>query len=110
FDSTQDLRPEPVSVVLDCIDDAFSYLHRGTKTLAFRIPALEELRDLLIKTGPLIAPSANLEAKPPSKTIFEAKEYFGDLVDLYIDGGSLDTKASKVVSLHKDGSETILRE
>ena len=107
FSPTQDLRP--ISVVLDCPDESFSYLHRGTKTLAFRLPAIKELRDLLLETGPLIAPSANPEGLLPAKTIEEAKKYFNDSVDLYIDGGMLAGEASKVVRLHLDGSVSILR-
>ena len=100
----------PTSIVLDCLDPALEYLHRGTNTLAFRLPASQTLRDLLLKTGPLIAPSANLETIPPCETMEDAKKYFGDLVDLYIDGGTIKNKASKLIKLHKDGSVTILRE
>jgi len=101
---------EPTSIILDCSEEKFAYLHRGTKTLAFRLPADKNLQDLLRQTGPLIAPSANTEAMPPSKNITEAKKYFGDKVDLYIDGGEINSKASKVIKLHKDGTVSILRE
>lgn len=99
----------PTSFILDCPGEKFSYLHRGTNTLAFRIPLNPELRNLLLETGPLIAPSANLEGLPSAQNIIEAKKYFGDKVDLYIDGGSITSKASKVIKLHKDGSISILR-
>jgi L-threonylcarbamoyladenylate synthase len=99
----------PTSFILNCPDEKFTYLHRGTNTLAFRIPKQEELRNLLRQTGPLIAPSANLEARPPSENIQEAKKYFGDSVDLYINGGEIISKASKLIQLHKDGNVTILR-
>ena len=102
--------PGPVSVVLDCPHESLSYLHRGTKTLAFRVPAHTSLRELLVKVGPLIAPSANAEALPPAKSISEAKKYFGELVDLYLDGDLVTSKASKVIKLHKDGSVAVLRE
>jgi L-threonylcarbamoyladenylate synthase len=102
--------PGPVSVILDCIDGTLAYLHRRTNTLAFRVPTSQSLRDLLLKTGPLIAPSANLEALPPSESIEDAKKYFGEAVELYIDGGLLKGKASKVVKLHKDGTMSIIRE
>jgi L-threonylcarbamoyladenylate synthase len=85
-------------------------LHRGTKTLAFRLPSSQSLRTLLIETGPLIAPSANPEGQAPAQNITEAKKYFGDLVDFYLDGGEIHGKASKVIKLHKDGSIHILRE
>ena len=99
----------PTSFVFDCPDERLAYLHRGTKTLAFRLPAVEGLRNLLKETGPLIAPSANPEGLPPAENILQAEKYFGDAVDLYIDGGTRAGRASKVVKLHKDGSMQILR-
>lgn len=99
-----------VSIILDCPDDVFSYLHRGTKTLAFRLPETKELRNLLMKTGPLVAPSANPEGLSPAKNINEARTYFSDSVNMYIDGGEISGKASRVIKLWKDGSISILRE
>lgn len=103
-------RALPTSIILDCLDEKFLYLHRGMKSLAFRIPIQSELQNLLLKTGPLVAPSANLEGLPPAENVNEAKKYFGDSVDLYVDGGEIKNRASKVIKLHKDGSTTILRE
>ncbi|MFA5778064.1 MAG: L-threonylcarbamoyladenylate synthase [Candidatus Paceibacterota bacterium] len=80
------------------------------ENIAFRVPVQAGLRDLLKKTGPLIVPSANPEGLPPAENIAEAKNYFGDEVDLYIDGGTITGKASKLIKLHKDGSVSILRE
>ncbi|HEV7424087.1 MAG TPA: L-threonylcarbamoyladenylate synthase [Candidatus Paceibacterota bacterium] len=110
FNPTLDFQPDPTSIVLDCPDERFSYLHRGIKTLAFRVPFPQALRDLLLKTGPLIAPSANTEKFPASENIEDAKKYFGDKVDLYVDEGSIRSKASKIIKLHKDGTISILRE
>lgn len=99
----------PTSIILDCPDEKFLYLHRGAKSLAFRLPAPEGLRDLLLKVGPLIAPSANLETFPPNDNVHDAKKYFGDSVDLYVDGGVLAGKASKIIKLHKDGTIAVIR-
>ena len=104
-----DFWPGPVSVILDCEDENLAYLHRGTKTLAFRLPASQALRDLIAQTGPLIAPSANPEGLEPAKNIIESKNYFGDTVDFYLDGGEISGKASKLIRLHKDGTVDILR-
>jgi L-threonylcarbamoyladenylate synthase len=100
---------EPTSIVLECLDEKFSYLHRGTKTLAFRLPNSLALRKLLLETGPLIAPSANLETFPPNDNVEDAKKHFGDSVDLYMDVGTLTGKASQLIKLHKDGTVDILR-
>jgi L-threonylcarbamoyladenylate synthase len=101
--------PGPVSIILDCSDNSLAYLHCDTKTLAFRIPSPEMLRNLLLKVGPLIAPSANPEGLLPAEDISKAKKYFGDSVDLYVDGGKIIGKASKIIKLHKDGSVSIRR-
>ena len=102
--------PGPVSIILDCEERALAYLHCGTKTLAFGLPASESLGKLLLETGPLIAPSANPEGLPPAKNITEAKNYFGEAVDLYIDGGEIVGKPSKLIKLSRDGSFVVLRD
>ncbi len=101
--------PGPVSIILPCEDKSFEYLHRSTQTLAFRLPANEELRELLRKTGPLVAPSANPEGLPPGTTIEEARVYFGDEVACYIDGDVLNGKPSTIILVGRDGSITKLR-
>jgi L-threonylcarbamoyladenylate synthase len=101
--------PGPVSIIVDCPNDDLFYLHRGTNTLAFRIPKNENLRLLLSVTGPLIAPSANTEGANPAEDINQAREYFGVGVDLYVDGGYISGKASKLLRLDQDGSVEILR-
>ncbi|MFA6177694.1 MAG: L-threonylcarbamoyladenylate synthase [Candidatus Paceibacterota bacterium] len=101
---------EPLSIILDCPDKTLSFLHRGTNTLAFRIPINEDLRKLLLQTGPLVAPSANIEGMPPAQNIDEAKKYFGNSISLYIDGGAITGKASKVIKLNQDGSVVTVRE
>lgn len=90
--------PGKVSVILPCKDKKFAYLHRGTNSLAFRLPKKESLISLLKKTGPLIAPSSNPEGLSPAKNIKEAKEYFGDGVDFYLPGRT-SKKASKVIKV-----------
>lgn len=101
--------PGPVSIILDCLEEKFSYLHRGTNTLAFRMPQSDSLQALLLEVGPLIAPSANPEGLPPAEDVKEAKKYFGDAVDFYMDRGRIASKPSKLIKLQKDGTESILR-
>lgn len=73
-------------------ENYFEYLHRGTGTLAFRLPAqagspeTAQLLEILKEAGPLVAPSANPEGQSPAQDITEAKKYFGNKVDFYLDG------------------------
>ncbi len=102
--------PNPVSVILPCPEEKFTYLHRGKKSLAFRIPKDEMLMKILKKAGPLVAPSANAEKNKPAETIAEAKKYFNDEVTFYVSGGRLKSKPSTVVRLYEDGTKIVLRE
>lgn len=101
--------PGSVSVVIDCFNNEFTYLHRGTNSLAFRVPDDSALRDFLKQTGPLIAPSANPEGEPPAKTIEEARTYFGDTVDFYLDGGERVGEPSTLVK-YDSGKLVVLRQ
>ena len=106
--------PNKVSVILKMSDtrhatsDKFKYLHRGINTLAFRLPKPYWLKRLLAITGPLVAPSANWEGKPPATTIREAKKYFGKKIDFYIDAGRLVSPPSTLVEIKK-GKLIVLR-
>ena len=100
-----------LTVVLDINNPKFRYLHRGTNSLAFRIPAKENLLKLLKRLDfPLVAPSCNPEGKEPAKNIEEAIKYFGEKIPIYIDEGkNLNTKPSTIVKI-KDNQVNILRE
>jgi L-threonylcarbamoyladenylate synthase len=89
-----------VSFILACDNKKFEYLHRGSKSLAFRIisPRNKNLFTLIKNVGPLVAPSANPQGLNPAKTIWEAKKYFGNQIDMYMCGGTRNSKPSTVIS------------
>jgi len=91
--------PGKVSIILKVNDERFSYLTRGTRSLAFRMPDKEELLDILKETGPLVAPSANPEGVKPAEMIDEARRYFDNKVDFYIGGENLKGEPSTLISL-----------
>jgi tRNA A37 threonylcarbamoyladenosine synthetase subunit TsaC/SUA5/YrdC len=81
-------------------------LHQGVGSLAMRIPRNDKLQALLEKTGPLLTSSANPPGDPPATTITAAKEYFGDSVDFYLDGGDLTGhQASTIIRVVDDAVE-----
>ncbi|HNY35818.1 MAG TPA: L-threonylcarbamoyladenylate synthase [Candidatus Pacearchaeota archaeon] len=97
--------PGKVSIIVPI--KKFEYLHRGKNSLAFRLPDNKELIKLLKISGPIVAPSANTEGNEPAQTIDEAKEYFKDKVDFYVDCGKLKSKPSKIISLLNNNIEII---
>jgi len=108
-ESLKNIWPGPVSVILPCPYKKFEYLHRGTKTLAVRWPDKKSLINILKKTGPLVAPSANVEGLPHAKNIKEAKNYFNDEVDFYVAQSGTKNKPSRIIRIDKDGI-VVLRE
>ena len=94
--------PGKVSVILPCPDEKFKYLHRGTKSLAFRLPKKRSLLEIIKKTGPLVAPSANLEGKKPATNTIEAERYFGNKIKFYFGQKKLKSKPSTIVELKKE--------
>lgn len=107
--AVQQYWPGPISVVIPCGEE-LTYLHQGKRSLAVRIPGNLELRKFLETTGPLLTSSANQPGEPPANTVDEARGYFGDQVDFYIDGGDLSgNKPSTVIRIVDDAIE-VLRE
>lgn len=97
------LWPGPISVAL-------------TKKLSFRLPKNKFLIELINKTGPLVAPSANPEGSTPASTIAEARNYFdypansgASKVDFYLSAKrKLLDQPSTLISL-KNGQISIIR-
>jgi len=108
--------PGSVSVILESANPEFDFLKKDG-TIAFRLPAKNDLIEILKQTGPLIAPSANPEGQPPAKNIAEAQKYFilpsgalaklGGQPDFYEDGGELDSAPSTLVKIVGDKVEVL---
>jgi len=104
------LWPDKITVILPCKSKKFEYLHRGLNKLSFRIPDHARLRALLKKTGPLVAPSANPEGKPPAKTIKQAEDYFGAHINFYVDQRKLKDVPSTIIEIDDTGKVSLIRE
>ena len=83
----------------------------GDQTMAYRLVNQPKLVEIINSVGPLIAPSANPEGLMPAANIAQAKQYFGDLVDFYLDGGEVPViaAASQIVRLDQTGDLITVR-
>lgn len=105
--AVEHLWPNSLSIVIPVHDD-LAHLHQGVRSLAFRIPADQDFRQLLEQTGPLMSSSANHPGQPPANTLTEAIAYFGDRLDFYVDGGDLSGRqASTIIRVIDDAIEVI---
>lgn len=99
--------PGPVSVILP-VPATLDYLHYGLMTLPVRVTSDKKLVNLLDKTGPIITTSANLPDQKPAENIDEAKEYFGNKVDFYVDGAQLSSgPPSTIIRIIDDAIEIV---
>jgi L-threonylcarbamoyladenylate synthase len=103
----EELWPGRNSIILPSVKGP-SWLTRGNKSIAYRVPNDPVLRAFLQKTGPLIAPSANLEGQPPAMTIRQAQTYFGNSVDFYVDSGEVtDDSPSRLYRMTPNDMERL---
>jgi L-threonylcarbamoyladenylate synthase len=87
FEKLAALWPGPLTLILKADTKLIpSQVRAGLPTAAFRIPALPLARELLKKTGPLVAPSANLSGRPSSTEPKHVEEDFGKSFPV-LDGG-----------------------
>lgn len=80
--------PGPLTLILFAKGNISSYITAGTGRVAVRIPG-ESFALYLAKRAnfPLIATSANPSGMPPAEDAEAVMNYFGDKIDLLIDGG-----------------------
>ena len=100
--------PGAVSIVIPCFD--LPYLHLGKGSVAVRVVADRTLQKVLLKTGALLTSSANQPGEQPAATIEAAREYFGDAVDFYADGGDMGERHASTVIRVVDDVVEVLRQ
>jgi tRNA threonylcarbamoyl adenosine modification protein (Sua5/YciO/YrdC/YwlC family) len=99
--------PGAISIIIP-MGLKLGYLHQGKGSLAIRIPGDESFQKLLAQSGPLMTSSANMPGEKPATTIDEAKQYFGDTVDCYVDGGDLSGREpSTIIKIIDDAVEVV---
>lgn len=96
-----DIWPAPLTVILP-LREAIA-ASRGATTVAVRIPALDWLRDLVARTGPLVSTSANRSGEPPVTTPDGLARESQQHIDAIVDAGPKTGEPSAILDL--TGSE-----
>lgn len=103
--------PGPLTLVLPAkpgLPDAL--LNRGGK-IGVRISSHRLATRLTRELGrPLTATSANPSGKKPARSIQEARAYFGDRVEIFLDGGNLTGKGGSTVAEVIENRLRVIRE
>lgn len=80
--------PGALTIVFDAIEGVSKILTGGSGKIAVRIPGESFALDLARAADfPITATSANLSGAPPAEDAASVINYFGDGIDLIVDGG-----------------------
>jgi L-threonylcarbamoyladenylate synthase len=80
--------PGPLTLIGRAVQEIPEEITAGTESLGVRLPADDSVRGLVRACGgALTATSANPSHQEPAKTAPEVFNYFGETIDLIVDGG-----------------------
>jgi L-threonylcarbamoyladenylate synthase len=87
-DLTRRFWPGALTIIGRAADDLSEELTAGTQTVGVRLPNDDRVRALIDACGGVLtATSANVSGHPPSRTAVEVEKYFGQQIDVIVDGG-----------------------
>jgi L-threonylcarbamoyladenylate synthase len=82
--------PGPLTIIGKAVAELPQEITAGTGTVGVRLPADENVRDLVRECGgALTATSANPSGREPARSAEEVRHYFREGIDLIIDGGEV---------------------
>ena len=100
--------PGPLTLVSNAHPDLPDELTAGSGTIGLRLPDDDDVRNLVRACGgALTATSANLSGGLPSRSAEDVDVYFGDGIDLIVDGGYATVMQPSTV-LDLSGPEPLL--
>lgn len=103
--------PGPLTLVLPPKLPISKHLLGPSQRVAIRVSSVLELRELALALGnPITATSANAHGCLPAQNIAAAKEYFGEGIGHYLEGGNCTGEASTLVDFDDSGSPLLLRQ
>lgn len=100
--------PGPLTLVFNKKPEVLDAVTAGLGTVAIRMPANDIALELISKTGPLVAPSANRSGAPSPTKASHVKADFGNSI-LVIDGGKTQVGLESTVLDISDENPAILR-
>ncbi len=102
--------PGPYTFVLEASREVPDLLTTRQRTVGVRIPDNPVCLAIVRELGaPIVTTSANISGEEPVGDPIEIERYFGNRLDIVVDGGMLSTDVSSVICLIDDQIE-ILRE
>ena len=90
--------PGALTIIGQAAAELPNQLTVGTETVGVRLPDDDRVRALIAACGgALTATSANVSGQPPARTAAEVESYFGQRIDLIVDGGATTSESPSTV-------------
>ena len=90
--------PGELTIIGQAASSLADELTAGTKTVGVRLPDDDTVRALIEACGgALTATSANVSGQPPARSTAEVESYFGERIDLIVDGGATTSESPSTV-------------
>jgi len=103
--------PGPLTLIGKAASEVPTDLTADTGTIGIRLPGDADVLALIRSCGgALTATSANRSGHQPSKTAAEVERYFGNAIDLIVDGGEARSDRPSTVVDVSAGEPTLIRE
>jgi L-threonylcarbamoyladenylate synthase len=102
--------PGPLTLIMPKQPDVPDLLTAMSQRVGIRIPDHPIAQEIIKRTGPIVATSANLHSSPDATTVAEAIEDFGDSISTYIDAGRSPTGKPSTIVWLVDGEIEIVRQ
>ena len=100
--------PGPLTIITDKNPNVPDMVTAMSHKVGIRIPDNPIALELIKRTGPLVATSANLHSHPDATTVGEAVNDFGESVNIYLDSGPTGTgRPSTIVWISENKLEII---
>ena len=103
--------PGSLTLIGKAAPDVPQEITAGTGTVGVRLPGDDKVRALIRECGgALTATSANRADEAPAKTAQEVSDYFGEAIDLIVDGGLVRTDLPSTVVDVSETEPKLIRE
>lgn len=103
--------PGPLTLIGRAAAEVPEEITAGTGTVGVRLPDDDNVRALVRACGGVLtATSANPAGKAPAKTAQEVSDYFGEVLELMVDGGPARTDLPSTVVDASDTEPKLVRE
>lgn len=101
--------PGPLTIVLPKSDIIPDEVSAGLSTVAIRFPSHPVAHELIAKSSPIAAPSANLSGSPSPTTVRHVLADMDGRIDAIIDGGDCEVGVESTVITLAENVPTLLR-